>query len=192
MPRSRTPWRSQVFAPELQTALWHALFTEQACLKVTPSAMSTGVLFWACFDVFVSILVVDPRKGLHWKIQAAYIQIHIYIYICIHAFTHVYVYVYYIYIPISTLHRLKVLEKIIGLIGSFYANPQFKVKLGDEESDGRIQSAGIRPGCPLSPYFFVLLMVALLVISKLNYVPNVNNNQLMEFTSQRFCMQTIR
>ena len=62
---------------------------------------------------------------------------------------------------IETLHRLLVPEKIVTLISSFYCKPQFKVKAGADESTWRTQMAGIRQGCPLSPYLFVLLMGAL-------------------------------
>lgn len=62
---------------------------------------------------------------------------------------------------IETLRLLLIPEKIVNLISSFYSKPQFKVKTGADESTWRTQMAGIRQGCPLSPYLFVLLMGAL-------------------------------
>ena len=49
-------------------------------------------------------------------------------------------------------------NKLISLIGGFYENPQFKVRQGSVEFTRRAQEAGIRQGCSLSPYLFVLLM----------------------------------
>ena len=47
------------------------------------------------------------------------------------------------------------------MVASFYEDPQFKVKVGHSSSDWKSQRSGIRQGCPLSPYLFVLLMGAL-------------------------------
>lgn len=46
-------------------------------------------------------------------------------------------------------------------ISSIYQNPQFRVKLGNEESDLMTQSTGIRQGWPLSPYLFIILVTVL-------------------------------
>ena len=62
---------------------------------------------------------------------------------------------------IETLRRLLVPEKLCNLIASFYQDPKFKVKAGNTSSCLRSQLAGVRQGCPLSPYLFVLLMGAL-------------------------------
>ena len=62
---------------------------------------------------------------------------------------------------LETWRRLLIPDKLVNLISSFYYNPQFKVKSGADESTWRTQMAGIRQGCPLSPYLFVLLMGAL-------------------------------
>ena len=42
-----------------------------------------------------------------------------------------------------------------------YDSPQFRVFAGHTESEYLIQRSGIRQGCPLSPYLFVLLMAAM-------------------------------
>ena len=60
---------------------------------------------------------------------------------------------------IETRHRLLAPQKIIQLIASFYSNPQFQVKSGQDESAWRSQTTSI--GCPRSPYLFVLLIGAM-------------------------------
>ena len=62
---------------------------------------------------------------------------------------------------IETLFRLKVPNRIIGLIQSFYREPKFKVSMNGQDSSWKCQGAGIRQGCPLSPYLFCLVMGAL-------------------------------
>ena len=62
---------------------------------------------------------------------------------------------------LEVLRRLQVPDRIYRLIKDFYANPQFKVRSGEKESEWRFQNSGIRQGCPLSPYLFVLVMGAL-------------------------------
>ena len=59
------------------------------------------------------------------------------------------------------LHRFKVPSRIINLIASFYKDPQFKVSMGEDESNWRRQATGIRQGYPLSPCLFCLVMGAL-------------------------------
>ena len=62
---------------------------------------------------------------------------------------------------VETLKRLLVPGRICNLVASFYQNPQFKVKVGSDNSEWTPQRAGIRQDCPLSPYLFVLVMGAL-------------------------------
>ena len=59
---------------------------------------------------------------------------------------------------IEALKCLLVPNRICNLVASFCQNPQFKVKVGSDNSDWTYQRAGIRQGCPLSPYLFVLVM----------------------------------
>ena len=62
---------------------------------------------------------------------------------------------------LEVLRRLQVPDKIYRLINDFYANPEFKVRSGNNESEWKFQYSGIRQGCPLSPYLSVLVMGAL-------------------------------
>ena len=62
---------------------------------------------------------------------------------------------------IETLKRLIVPPKICNLVASFYEGPQFKGNVGQSSSAWTSQRSGIRQGCPLSRYLFVLLKGAL-------------------------------
>lgn len=42
-----------------------------------------------------------------------------------------------------------------------YQNPQFRVKICEHMSDWKNQETGIRQGCPLSPYLFLIVMTVL-------------------------------
>lgn len=54
--------------------------------------------------------------------------------------------------------RLQEPDKLYTLIN---ANPEFKVCSDNNESEWKFQYSGIRQGCPLSPYLFVLVVGAL-------------------------------
>ena len=58
----------------------------------------------------------------------------------------------------EALTRLNIPQKLLNIIKAMYGNPRFKVRHGPHESKWKKQEAGIRQGCPLSPYLFVLLM----------------------------------
>ena len=62
---------------------------------------------------------------------------------------------------VKAIGRLNVPPKISNILASFYVNPLFKIKDSCGKSDYRKQRTGIRQGCPLSPYLFILLMTVM-------------------------------
>ena len=48
------------------------------------------------------------------------------------------------------------------LISSIYREPQFDVTDGKSMSSTKYQQTGIRQGCPLSPYLFIILLFAIM------------------------------
>ena len=48
------------------------------------------------------------------------------------------------------------------MIKSFYDNPRFFIEDKMGNSEKRKQNTGIRQGCPLSPYLFVLVMTVMM------------------------------
>ena len=63
---------------------------------------------------------------------------------------------------IEAIKRLGAPEKLIRVLRAFYKHPQFKVRDREGDSSYRPQKTGIRQGCPLSPYLFVMLMTVLM------------------------------
>ena len=58
----------------------------------------------------------------------------------------------------EAMERMNVDPKLIRLTKQLYKNPTFQVELDGKTSDWFKQETGIRQGCPLSPYLFVLVM----------------------------------
>ena len=64
---------------------------------------------------------------------------------------------------LQVLRRLKTPPNMLKLITLMYDSPKFKITAAGTSSAYRTQESGIRQGCLLSPYLFVLLMSALFV-----------------------------
>ena len=62
---------------------------------------------------------------------------------------------------IEALERLNIPAKMIENIKAIYDNPQFRVVGKENTSEYRQQKTGIRQGCPLSPYLFILVMTVM-------------------------------
>ena len=63
---------------------------------------------------------------------------------------------------IIVLKRMGIPKEMIDLIASVYKEPQFNVKDGNQRSSTKRQQTGIRQGCPLSPYLFIILLSAIM------------------------------
>ena len=57
------------------------------------------------------------------------------------------------------MERLNIPPKIVAILKTFYINPRFRVKDLEGKSEYRRQNAGIRQGCPISLYLFIILMM---------------------------------
>ena len=63
---------------------------------------------------------------------------------------------------IAAMYRFGIPEKMCEVIKSIYANPQFQVVDEQSTSTARKQHAGIRQGCPLSLFLFIILLTVML------------------------------
>ena len=63
---------------------------------------------------------------------------------------------------IFALERMGIPQTTVGLISAIYEKPNFAVKDRGRTSTRRRQKAGIRQGCPLSPYLFGILMTVMM------------------------------
>ena len=62
---------------------------------------------------------------------------------------------------INAVWRMNVPDETIKELSAMYTSIKFRIKDGEGFSSEREQRTGIRQGCPLSPYLFIILMTAM-------------------------------
>ena len=62
---------------------------------------------------------------------------------------------------LSALRRIGCTPHFLEVIGSIYQDPKFVVRTSQGTSQEYAEGSGIRQGCPLSPYLFLIVMTAL-------------------------------
>ena len=97
----------------------------------------------------------------------------------------------------SALQRMAVDPKIQRVIKSLYSKPMFKVETEGIESKWYEQETGIRQGCPLSPYLFLIVMTVMfhdvhkLDIRQVNLkrIPGADFDEVL-YADDTICMST--
>ena len=57
----------------------------------------------------------------------------------------------------NAMERMEIKPELISLVKTQYKSTKFKVEIDGRASDWQTQSTGIRQGCPLSPYLFLIV-----------------------------------
>ena len=78
---------------------------------------------------------------------------------------------------ITSLRRFGVQPEFVNLIGNIYATPQFTVRAQGATSTQKVARTGIRQGCPLSPYLFLIVHSAIMHDVQATITPQ-HHNQL--------------
>ena len=73
---------------------------------------------------------------------------------------------------------MNVPDKYVNAIREMYKQPTFRVEMEGQISDWTQQATGIRQGCPLSPYLFVVLMSVLFQDIHKNDVLKLNEHRV--------------
>ena len=62
---------------------------------------------------------------------------------------------------INALQRMNIPDKLVRIMRMFYTEPTFCVEMDGKTSSWCLQETGIRQGCLLSPYLFIIVMTVL-------------------------------
>jgi hypothetical protein len=97
------------------------------------------------------------------------------------------------------MERLHMPPKLINMVKALYRNPQFMVCIDGLYSEKHKQHTGIRQGCPLSPYLFILAMHNLMhdVNTEVTYIapvmehPSLHTVQNANFSAVLYADDTI-
>ena len=95
------------------------------------------------------------------------------------------------------MRRMNIHPKLVRVIESLYRKPTFKVEAEGRESLLHEQQTGIRQGCPLSPYLFLIVMTAMFHdvhqivdgIMPMHRVPGTTFDEVM-YADDTICIST--
>ena len=75
----------------------------------------------------------------------------------------------------ESLHRTGASKKNIALVEAIYKNPKFRIKIPEGISEEHQQVIGIRQGCPLSPYLYIVATSCLMNDFLIDYQKKIDH-----------------